>query len=123
MAGVGQGSGTITGDRVRGQVLNGSGGDWLLLRPDGAGQLDVRITIKTDDDALIYMRYEGIESGSMPFAQLHYPVEHTSEFTGTFRRLHRRVRCADARVVFLAARTACCITAATASIYASGISS
>ena len=49
MAVVGQGGGTISGDRVRGQVLHGSGGDWLLLRPDGAGQLDVRITIKTDD--------------------------------------------------------------------------
>jgi hypothetical protein len=53
MAVVGQGSGTISGDRVRGQLLHGSGGDWLLLRPDGAGQLDVRITIKTDDEALI----------------------------------------------------------------------
>src|SRR6187200_2957338 len=63
MAVVGQGSGTISGDRVRGQVLHGSGGDWLLLRPDGAGQLDVRITIKTDDEALIYMRYEGIAAG------------------------------------------------------------
>ena len=63
MAVVGQGSGTISGDRVRGQVLQGSGGDWLLLRPDGAGQLDVRITIKTDDEALIYMRYEGIVAG------------------------------------------------------------
>ena len=63
LAVVGQGSGTISGDRVRGQMLQGSGGDWLLLRPDGAGQLDVRITIKTDDEALIYMRYEGIVAG------------------------------------------------------------
>ena len=63
LAVVGQGSGTISGDRVRGQILQGSGGDWLRLRPDGAGQLDVRITIKTDDEALIYMRYEGILAG------------------------------------------------------------
>jgi len=60
---VGQGSGTVSGDRVRGQILGGSGGDWLLVRPDGTGQLDVRITIKTDDNALIYMRYEGIAAG------------------------------------------------------------
>jgi hypothetical protein len=33
LAVVGQGSGTVSGDRVRGQVL----GDWLLVRPDGAG--------------------------------------------------------------------------------------
>ncbi len=38
MAVVGQGSGTISGDRVRGQVLHGSGGDWLLLRPDADKQ-------------------------------------------------------------------------------------
>jgi hypothetical protein len=63
MAVVGQGGGTINGTRVRGQLLHGSGGDWLIVRPDGAGQLDVRITIKTDDDALIYMRYEGICAG------------------------------------------------------------
>src|SRR4051812_37362971 len=63
MAVVGQGSRTVSGDRLRGEILRGSGGDWLLLRPDGAGQLDVRITIKTDDNALIYMRYEGIVSG------------------------------------------------------------
>ena len=44
-------------------MLHGSEGDWLLLRADGAGQLDVRITIKTDDEALIYMRYEGIVAG------------------------------------------------------------
>jgi hypothetical protein len=60
---VGQGSGTITGTRVRGQVQQGSGGDWFLLRRDGAGLLDVRITIRTDDGALIYMRYEGILAG------------------------------------------------------------
>ena len=63
LAVVGQGDGTIEGDRVRGRILPGSGGDWLRLRPDGAIQLDVRITIETDDKALIYMRYEGIAAG------------------------------------------------------------
>jgi hypothetical protein len=63
LAVVGQGSGAISGDRVRGRVLHGSGGDWFILRRDGAGQLDVRITIQTDDGALIYMRYEGIMAG------------------------------------------------------------
>jgi len=63
LAVVGQGGGTVSGSRIRGRVLPGSGGDWLLLRADGVGQLDVRITIRTDDDALIYMRYEGIAAG------------------------------------------------------------
>lgn len=65
LAVVGQGSGTIAGRRIRGRVLHASGGDWLLLRPDGVVQLDVRITIKTDDEALIYMRYEGIAAGDV----------------------------------------------------------
>lgn len=51
------------GERVTGKVLPGSGGDWLRLRPDGSAFIDVRITIKTDDDARIYMRYEGIIAG------------------------------------------------------------
>jgi hypothetical protein len=63
LAVVGQGDGTIEGDRIRGRILPSSGGDWLRLRSDGAAQLDVHITIETDDEALIYMRYEGIVAG------------------------------------------------------------
>lgn len=36
------------------------GGDWLLARPDGAMQLDVRITLRTDDGSLIFVSYRGI---------------------------------------------------------------
>jgi len=36
------------------------GGDWLLIRTDGIGIVDVRLTLKTDDDALIYMAYTGV---------------------------------------------------------------
>ncbi len=32
--------GTLEGPKLKGEVLPG-GGDWLLLRPDGAGELDV----------------------------------------------------------------------------------
>jgi hypothetical protein len=63
LAVIGQGEGSINGDRIRGTVLQGSGGDWLRLRPDGAGQLNVHFTFETDDGALIYMRYEGIAAG------------------------------------------------------------
>lgn len=53
--------GTFEGPRVRGEVLPG-GGDWLLVRPDGAGELDVRGTLRTDDGHLIYTYYRGILS-------------------------------------------------------------
>ncbi|MDP6351237.1 MAG: DUF3237 domain-containing protein [Alphaproteobacteria bacterium] len=54
--------GTFEGERLRGQVLPG-GGDWLLARNDGALQLDVRLTMRTDDSELIYMTYRGIRHG------------------------------------------------------------
>ena len=38
------------------------GGDWVLVRKDGVSQLDVRITLRTDDGALIYVTYRGIST-------------------------------------------------------------
>ena len=54
--------GRFEGDRLRGTVLDG-GADWILVRPDDAFQLDVRLTLKTDDDALIGMTYRGLRHG------------------------------------------------------------
>ena len=55
--------GIFTGTRLRGDILPG-GADWYLTRPDGVGELDVRVTLRTHDHATIYMRSEGF---------LHYP--------------------------------------------------
>ena len=54
--------GSFAGPKMKGTILPG-GGDWLLLRADGTLQLDVRATLKTDDDALIYMTDRGIRHG------------------------------------------------------------
>ena len=51
--------GSFEGDRLRGKVLPG-GGDWVLRRPDGVLELDLRVTLETDDGALIHMTFEGI---------------------------------------------------------------
>jgi hypothetical protein len=51
-------SGTLTGPRLRGKVLPPSA-DWLTVRTDGTGELDVRATVETDDGALIYAAYRG----------------------------------------------------------------
>ena len=51
--------GTATGPRINGELLAG-GGDWVTMRANGVGQLDVRLTIKTDDDAIIYVEYRGL---------------------------------------------------------------
>ena len=31
-----------------------------MARPDGSARLDVRITLRTDDDALVYTHYNGV---------------------------------------------------------------
>jgi hypothetical protein len=52
-------SGTFEGARLRGTVV-GPGGDWALVRADGSLRLDVRVLLRTDDGADIYMTYSGI---------------------------------------------------------------
>jgi hypothetical protein len=54
----GSAGGSFEGPRLRGTVLAG-GGDWALFRPDGAMMLDVRLTLRTEDDALVHMTYGG----------------------------------------------------------------
>ena len=54
--------GSFEGDRLRGKVLPG-GGDWTLLRADGVLELDLRITLETDDGALIHMTSFGLRHG------------------------------------------------------------
>ena len=36
------------------------GGDWLTIRRDGKGVLDVRATVETHDGALLYVVYNGL---------------------------------------------------------------
>ena len=53
--------GSVSGPKLKGEVLPG-GGDWVLRRPDGAGELDVRVTMRTDDGELVYAYYRGINN-------------------------------------------------------------
>jgi Protein of unknown function (DUF3237) len=55
--------GTFEGPGLRGNVLPG-GADWLVGRADGVSQLDVRITLRTDDEQLIAMQYRGLIDGN-----------------------------------------------------------
>jgi hypothetical protein len=55
-------SGHFDGPRLRGRVLPG-GGDWTLLRKDGVLELDSRVTLETDDGALIHMTSFGLRHG------------------------------------------------------------
>ncbi len=54
--------GSFQGERLRGTVLSG-GADWIIVRPDGATTLDVRLVLETDDGAAIGMTYRGMRHG------------------------------------------------------------
>ena len=51
--------GTFEGPNLRGTVRP-VGADWFTLRSDGVGQLDVRVTLETDDGESIYVYYYGL---------------------------------------------------------------
>ncbi|NND00234.1 MAG: DUF3237 domain-containing protein [Gammaproteobacteria bacterium] len=80
--------GSFTGDRLTGQVLPGA--DWVINRPDGVMLLDVRLILKSDDHALIYLTYQGrflAESGPMTRfgkGKLLDPSEYSLAMTASF---------------------------------------
>ena len=55
--------GTFEGPRLRGAVVSGGSADWLLLRAAGVLEMDLRVTLQTDDGALISMRSFGLRHG------------------------------------------------------------
>src|SRR5438309_9107303 len=54
-------SGHFEGERLRGRVVRG--GDWTLLRSDGVLELDLRLTLETDDGARIELSSVGLRHG------------------------------------------------------------
>lgn len=55
--------GTFEGARLRG-VVNPGGSDWVTQRSDGIMLIDVRLTLTTDDGALIGMTYTGVATAA-----------------------------------------------------------
>ena len=51
--------GSFEGERLRGRVLAG-GGDWVTATAGGVFELDLRVTLETDDGALIHMTFTGV---------------------------------------------------------------
>jgi hypothetical protein len=62
-----RGIATVTGGRFEGDRLCGTvvgGHDWFVTRSDGALVIDVRLTLKTDDGAVVYLAYAGMMTAS-----------------------------------------------------------
>jgi hypothetical protein len=63
-------SGFIKGEKLNGKILPG-GGDWGLVVDSTTFKLDVRVTIETDDGALIYITYGGyVHTDAKKFAKI-----------------------------------------------------
>src|SRR5690606_8058432 len=54
--------GTVSGERINGRILD-LGADWQTIFADGAGELDTRYSMETDDGALIDIRNFGYRTG------------------------------------------------------------
>lgn len=61
---------TVTGERMRGTLAGPAAADWMI-RTGAIGVLDVRMTIRTDDGALIFVQYGGRLDLSNPAEGIH----------------------------------------------------
>jgi hypothetical protein len=70
------GEGQVIGPKIKAKVRR-VGGDWMTIRRDGIGVMDVRATIETDEGALILATYLGScdfgENGYQNFLQGRWP--------------------------------------------------
>jgi len=60
--------GWVNGPKIKGAVI-APAADWLRVMPGGNLRQDVRLTVKTDDGALIYVTYSGIINRSKDVAK------------------------------------------------------
>jgi len=50
----------MSGDRIRARMRGVAAADWLVIAPDQTlGTVDVRVTLETDDGAVIFAHYVG----------------------------------------------------------------
>ena len=56
--------GTFTGPELNGTLVPGASADWQTALPDGTAIGDVRYTLQTDRDDLLYVQSRGVRHGS-----------------------------------------------------------
>jgi hypothetical protein len=56
-------AGSFSGERLRGTIVPGGSSDLLLRRSDGSFRQNVRLLLRTHDEALILMTYRGVRKG------------------------------------------------------------
>jgi len=89
--------GTFDGERLRGTVLPG-GDDWTIKRPDGVIELDLRVTLQTDDGAYIHMTFQGIRDEGAPAAPYFRTVPRFETAERTYAFLNRLLAVGTAEI-------------------------
>jgi hypothetical protein len=87
--------GIVVGPKLSAKVRQ-LGGDWMTVRRDGIGVMDVRATLETNDGALLYVTYPGYfelgENGYQDFLNRRYPNRAPTRTTPRFSVAHPRYR-------------------------------
>jgi hypothetical protein len=56
--------GVFVGPRFNGALLPGASADWQIVRPDGTTIGDLRLTLRTTQGELLYVRSQGLRHGT-----------------------------------------------------------
>jgi hypothetical protein len=68
----------VEGERLRAHLKGRAAADWLTVSPEGYGTLDVKVTLETDDGAIVHATYSGrlqFDTGAVYAA----PLFHTGD--------------------------------------------
>jgi len=89
--------GSFEGERLRGKVLAG-GDDWTIKRSDGVIELDLRVTLQTDDGALIHMTFEGVRDDDAPAGPYFRTLPHFETAEPKYSFLNRLLAAGTAEI-------------------------
>jgi len=81
--------GVFDGPLLRGNVVPDSGADWIKIRPDGTGLLDVRFCLETHDNALLYVYWQGRFWAEPEHQEYAFDVEKSDDPNGAWRYYFR----------------------------------
>ena len=81
--------GVFEGPNLKGRVVADSGADWIRIRPDGVGLLDVRFCLETHDNALIYVHWQGRSWAAPEDAAYAFDVDKPDDPAGAWRYYFR----------------------------------
>ena len=63
------------GERFKASLKPGvAAADWMIVTPDNTGLIDIRLTLETDDGALVYVEYGGRRDFAQVFLGVDAPV-------------------------------------------------